>query len=246
MHIKIFKSAILALLILVETSQAQLPENPNDWVCSTESAAEIQQKADAWCKEHLPNDKELDWRKRIGFTMMPGEMTDLNKKNAFDGALRKFLRAQVYTQLSGWGFDQNWRMTGPYVGEFGSGQSYGVHPAVRVYYSPEMVDWMCGNRKGEIPIGAMIIKEMANINEDLGIVKPDNCMHIPDDDKRIPSSWTVMFRTDVTHDQWYWANPTNTPKKADPVNGDGNPPILDKSAFTWENNVPNYSVTPIK
>jgi hypothetical protein len=133
-------------------------------------------------------------------------------------------------------------MTGPYVGEFGSGQSYGVHPAVRVYYSPEMVDWMCGNRKGEIPIGAMIIKEMANINADLGIVKPDNCMHIPDDDKRIPSSWTVMFRTDVTHDQWYWANPTNTPVKVDSVNGDGNPPIVDKSAFTWPKNVPNSPV----
>ena len=61
----------------------------------------------------------------------------------------------------------NWRLTGPYVGKIGSGESFGTHPAVRIYYSPEVVDWLCNGREGEIPDGAMIVKEMHKINKKL-------------------------------------------------------------------------------
>lgn len=238
MHIKTISLAFMAFLYLIETSQAQLPENPNDWVCSSTSNSELENLSAAWCDSNKPSQADMDWRARTGFVLEPGEITDLTVKNAFDLQLRKFLRSRVYSNVLKWSKDQNWRMTGPYVGEFGEGESYGVHPAVRVYYSPEMVVWMCGDRKTELPIGAMIIKEMANIDSKLGVIKNDDCMSIPDEESRLPSSWTVMYRSDVTHDQWYWANPTNTPKQIDPVNGDGNPPILDKSAFVWQDNVP--------
>ncbi|TDR17493.1 hypothetical protein [Marinicella litoralis] len=233
----------MAIFMLTGASHAQLPDNPNDWVCSTAHTAEIERKSAAWCDANKPNLTDLNWRLNVGFVLEPGQMTDLDKKNAFDRQLRNFLRSRVYASELKWAKDLNWRMTGPYVGEFGQGQSYGVHPAVRVYYSPEMVDWMCSDRKSELVKGAMIIKEMASIDQKLGIVKTDDCMHIPDDKDRLPDSWTVMYRTDVTHDQWYWANPTNTPKVIDAVNGDGNPPIIDKSAFTWAKNVPNNPVT---
>ena len=225
--------SILFIFISVQAG-AKLPDNPADWVCSSEPE-DLAQQTKTWCDAHTPSSEDLAWRKNIGFVLEPGELTDLDKKNAFDFALREFLRNRVYDGQLNWAHDLNWRMTGPYVGEFGSqGLSYGVHPAVRVYYSPEMVTWMCSDRSTELPNGAMIIKEMANINQDLGIEKPNDCMRIPDDEARMPSSWTVMFRTDVTHDRWYWANPT--------MKGKGNPPVLDQSAFTDESAVPKSPV----
>ncbi len=226
--------SILFIFISVQVG-AQLPDNPADWVCSSE-AENLAQQTKTWCDAHTPSSEDLAWRKNMGFELEPGELTDLDKKNAFDFALRDFLRNRVYDGKLQWAHDLNWRMTGPYEGEFGAkeAKSYGVHPAVRVYYSPEMVVWMCSNRSTALPNGAMIIKEMANINQDLGIEKPDDCMRIPDDATRMPSSWTVMFRTDVTHDRWYWANPT--------MQGDGNPPVKDQSAFTLESAVPKSPV----
>ncbi len=227
---------VLTVLLMLFAWQArsQLPENPADWVCSSESKG-LAHTTKTWCDTHVPSIEDLAWRKIIGFELEPGQLTNLVKKNAFDFALRDFLRKRVYDGQLKWARDLNWRMTGPYVGEIGpDGKSYGVHPAVRVYYSPEMVGWMCSDRRTELPNGAMIIKEMVSINQDLGVVKPDNCMSIPDDVKRMPDSWTVMFRTDVTHDRWYWANPT--------MQGDGNPPVKDQSAFTLESAVPKSPV----
>jgi len=238
-----FKHTFLVVLFFSSAAvRGQLPENPADWVCSSDSETEIQQQIDKWCDSNKPSSEALNWRANIGFTLEPAEVTQLDKKNAFDDQLRKFLRGRDYDNKLHWASDKHWRMTGPYVGEIGKGKSYGVHPAVRVYYSPEMVVWMCGDRKSELPNGAMVIKEMASINSELGIIKPDNCMSIPDNKERLPDSWTVMYRTGLTHDRWYWANPTNTPSVLDGVNGDGNPPIADKSAFTWEPNVPSSPV----
>jgi hypothetical protein len=215
-------------------STVPLPEKPADWVCSKPNEDTTQAATQAWCAANQPTVEDFNWRERAEFFLEPGQLTELNKKNAFDFQLRDFLRLRVYDQKLNWAHDRDWRLTGPYVGPFGQGESYGVHPAVRVYYSPEMVSWMCSGREGDVPIGAMIIKEMANIDENLGVEKPDNCMKIKKDDKRMPSSWTVMFRTNETHDGWYWANPT--------MSGDGNPPVVDSSAFTAEKAVPKSPV----
>ena len=50
------------------------------------------------------------------------------------------------------------RDTGPFV----LGSNYGTHPAVRIYYSPGIIKWLVNHRKGKIPDGAMIIKEMGS------------------------------------------------------------------------------------
>ena len=48
------------------------------------------------------------------------------------------------------------RDTGPFI----RGEYHGSHPAVRIYYSPEVMNWLKGGYKGEITDGGMIIKEM--------------------------------------------------------------------------------------
>jgi hypothetical protein len=196
------------------------PGDPSTWTCGDETITPEQ--ITAWCGEHK------DRGKPSGLPL-PVDIADPAAKNGYDEALRKFLRDREYRKL-GWVPDQRWRMTGPYVGPFGAGKSYGVHPAVRIWYSPEMVDWMCGGREGEIPDGAMIVKEMHAIKaEDLGLDPNADCMRVDKEPDQIePESWTVMVRAaKQTHDGWYWANPTGS--------GDGNPPILDRSGVTDPN-----------
>ena len=61
----------------------------------------------------------------------------------------------------GWVSDERWRFSGPSVVENGSySHNYGPHFPLRVSYSPEIVDWLCNGREGEIPDGAMIMKAM--------------------------------------------------------------------------------------
>ena len=72
----------------------------------------------------------------------------------FEKQLFQFLGDKKYRELK-WARDKRLRDTGPFL----DGKYYGTHPAVRVYYSPEVVQWLDGGRKGTIPDGAMIIKE---------------------------------------------------------------------------------------
>ena len=160
----------------------------------------------------------------------PASIHELERKNAYDIALRQFLHDREYRS---WLADRRWRLTGPFVGEFGQGKSYGVHPAVRIWYSPEIVRWLCGDRRGEIPDGAMIVKEMQAIDPTVLKIDPAaECMEIAADPSSLePSSWTVMVRhAGQSHDGWYWANPADfDPQAGGKVDG-GNPPILDRSA----------------
>jgi hypothetical protein len=66
------------------------------------------------------------------------------------------------------------RLTGPYVEAdpvlgpllAQDGAAYMTHSRVRVYYSDGVVQWLKHDRKGEIPDGEMIIKEMFTANPD--------------------------------------------------------------------------------
>src|SRR5262249_18988511 len=109
------------------------------------------------------------------------------------------------------------------------------HPAVRIYYSPEMIDWLCGGRQGEIPNGAMIIKEMHAIDPTLEIALDDEgCMEIRAD--VVPTSWAVMVKADTaSFDGWYWANYGAAPQPPVAAFEIGNPPIIDLSAVTSDN-----------
>jgi hypothetical protein len=73
----------------------------------------------------------------------------------YEPLLFDFLESKQYQELD-WAYDKRVRDTGPYI----DGVSYGTHPAVRIYYSPEVYDWLKNGRVGDLPDGAMIIKEM--------------------------------------------------------------------------------------
>jgi hypothetical protein len=67
--------------------------------------------------------------------------------------------------------------------------SDGVHPFIKIYYSPEMWRWMTVNRRqGDPPNGAMLVKEQyPEIGQPL-------------------NGWTVMVKdAGGSHDGWYWA-----------------------------------------
>ncbi len=66
-----------------------------------------------------------------------------------------WLLAREYVTL-GWAVDKGIRDTGPFADQL----YYGTHPAVRMHYSPEVLEWLEGGRQGEIADGAVIVKEM--------------------------------------------------------------------------------------
>lgn len=85
---------------------------------------------------------------------LPSTFSKQNDPAAFQKIVGDFLRNAAYVKL-GWCVDKGVRDTGPYI----DGAYYGTHPAVRVWYSPAAARWVLGGRKGDIPDGAMIIKE---------------------------------------------------------------------------------------
>lgn len=123
----------------------------------------------------------------------------------FNDRLSLFVHASCYETL-GWAKDQlATRNTGPWI----MGWSYGTHPAIRVYYSPEVVQWMAQPEKsrGTIPDNAIIVKVQ---------------FPMPAGTSETPSSFTVMVRDNqASWDGWYWAfygqnvSPTKPPTAGD-------------------------------
>ena len=215
----------IAAMLQASPGQAELPlfpeDKPSEWVCSKPEPT--QAELEDWCAANVGQGKPAQ-------LPPPADIDNLPAKNHYDTALTKFARSYGYREL-GWAADKSWRFTGPYVGEFGEGQSYGVHPAVRMWYSPEMVSWMCNGREGDIDDGAIIIKEMFDIRsssdfEELGVNEDSPCMEVTADPADVdPTSWTIMVRyNNQSWDGWYWGNPAGS--------GYGNPPICDMSAVT--------------
>ena len=81
-------------------------------------------------------------------TFLPDRLPEFQK------ILSGFLQNGDYLKL-GWNEDKGLRDTGPFI----SGKLYGVHPTVKIYYSPGIMKWLIDGRTGMIPDGAMIIKE---------------------------------------------------------------------------------------
>lgn len=211
------------------TDSEGLPNNPNDWVCPGTNITLSQREIDNWCADNADRGIPAPPAFRN-----PPSLDDFAAKNTFDEKYREFIRDRRYANELDWNRDLNWRMTGPYVGAIGFGEFFGVHSAaVRIYYSPEVVEWLCGGRVGAIPDGAMIIKEQHPINESLGIVTDDRgCMDIPVDVE--PTSWTTYVKNNsASFDGWYQgsvrAAPTGNPVPEWQI---GNPTIMDASAVT--------------
>jgi len=119
----------------------------------------------------------------------------------YEVRLHDFLNARTYATL-GWCVDKPMadnfvRDTGPFI----DGTYYGTHPAVRVYYSPEAMEWITGDREAPIKDGAIIVKEM---------FPPPAARYegLPEDEvaDRL-TSWTVMVRDAAgAKDGWHWAD----------------------------------------
>jgi len=114
----------------------------------------------------------------------------------FERQLYAFLDDKRYQDL-GWKRDRGVRDTGPYI----DGTYYGTHPAVRIFYSPEVYEWLVDGRPdGGIPDGAMIIKEM---------YPPPAARYagMSDDELRATvSEWTVMVKdASGSKDGWFWS-----------------------------------------
>ena len=62
--------------------------------------------------------------------------------------LAKFLRDGEYRNLN-WLHDFDVRLTGKYQGTPPSGISFGTHPGTRIFYSPEVIEWLCNDRQGK-------------------------------------------------------------------------------------------------
>ena len=133
----------------------------------------------------------------------------------YETTLYSFLFDREYTDRN-WCVDREARDTGPFI----LGSNYGTHPAVRIYYSPGVINWLRRGRKGEIPDGAMIIKEMfsppaARYNE----LKQSIDTQFADDPKKAAEqfesalqgmleAWTVLVKDkSVSKDGWFWAGP---------------------------------------
>ena len=224
-----------------------LPPDPSQWVCADPEPT--QQEIEQWCADNNGKGQAAN----LGVPG-PGTLLDLKEKNAYDLKLREFYENRDYAEQLNWASDKNWRLTGPIVGDLpqGKGQAqfeqYGVHPAVRIYYSPEMVEWLCDGRQGQIKDGAMVVKEMLSLSNVIVNADDKQCMSLdqdqanqlaaemttdnPDDPAgpkhRKYLSWAVMVKAnDISLDGWYWSSPNHPPK--------GNPPLLDQSAVTQDN-----------
>ena len=127
-------------------------------------------------------------------------------RDEYEKVLYTWINNREYTQLD-WQKDKNVRDTGPFV----LGSNYGTHPAVRIYYSPEVYAWLENDRQGQLPAGSMIIKEMF----EPPAARFEDQRRLYDDPAEWEAmvqasltSWTIMIRDDQTRDGWFWASPT--------------------------------------
>lgn len=108
----------------------------------------------------------------------------------FHDKLLAFLQNTGYMKLH-WCVDKGVRDTGPFV----DSTYLGTHPAVRVYYSPAVMNWLVNGRIDDIPDGAMIVKEM---------YAPGPAARY-EGQPLTPSSWTVMIKDGkASKDGWFW------------------------------------------
>ena len=134
----------------------------------------------------------------------------------FEHEMYDFLQTRKYQDL-GWAVDKGVRDTGPYIKK----RSYGTHPAVRVYYSPEIIAWLLNKRVGTIPDGAMMIKEQYE--------EPAARHHGKSEAELRASlkSWTVMVKdSEGSHDGWFWSNPY-------PSGDDRTPKVVDNHEYPF-------------
>ena len=160
----------------------------------------------------------------------------------FQAQLKSFLSSGKYRTLN-WCEDKKLRDTGPFV----NGVSYGVHPTVKIYYSPSVINWLL-HKDQTIPDGAMIVKEQYS-------APAARYQHQPP--KRI-NGWTIMVKDSKgSQDGWYWAEiwdaqcvDNNNPPFAVPYAGFGlycvrcHASAEREHTFTYANNIKGFPGDP--
>jgi hypothetical protein len=129
---------------------------------------------------------------------LPSAYATNQDPQAYQKLLYAYLDGAAY-KTQGWCGDKAVRDTGPWI----DNAYQGTHPAVRIYYSPEVMQWLVGGRKGELPDGAMIIKEQYS---------PPSARYAGMNETQLDAAfavfkdWTIMIRDRKgAADGWYWA-----------------------------------------
>lgn len=142
---------------------------------------------------------------------LPSELPLLD----YQAKLYPFVADRVFAD-EGWVRDKSWRDTGPFLLD----TNYGIHPAVRIYYSPEVIEWLEGGRQGAMADGAIVVKEMAQppsarYNE----YRATLVAQYPDDPEQVEKemltflretgglNWTVMVKDSaLSHGGWFFGS----------------------------------------
>ncbi|MGB0514567.1 MAG: hypothetical protein ACPGJE_06980, partial [Wenzhouxiangellaceae bacterium] len=143
----------------------------------------------------------------------------------YQQALNTWINCFSYKRVAGVAVDKEVRQTGPFV----ELKNYGTHPAVRIWYSPGVVNWLVNGRPAveghaspeDLPDGAFIIKEMyqppANIYNELAATPAFRQDGSGDALEALLESligsWTIMIkdRNGPSADGWYWAQTEPNP-----------------------------------
>jgi len=134
--------------------------------------------------------------------MPPLNVRGQNEK--FDQALLEYVKGGCYRTADGWRGDKAVRGTGPFT----NGTNWGTHYAsVRIWYSPEVVQWLENGRNGDIPTGSVIIKEQFQPTNRASA--PPACFQYMNEKSLTSpanlSDWSIMIkRKGASKDGWYW------------------------------------------
>src|SRR5579862_8222600 len=149
-----------------------------------------------------PNAQPVPQALKLPAFLPPGEPVDVEKQ------LLAYLNTLEYRNL-GWCRDKWVRDTGPLI----QGTAATVHPAVHIYYSPEVSKWLVNGRKGDIPDGAVIIKEQ------FSPVPATRYRDIAEKDLGCSNDWTIMIKNSKgAFDGWFWAEVWNGSKPSNSMN----------------------------
>ncbi len=123
----------------------------------------------------------------------------------FEAKLETFMAGYCY-RAQGWMHDGSIR------------SSDGVHPFIKIYYSPQMWRWMTVNhRQGQPPDGSMLVKEQY----------PEPTAPLDE--------WTIMVKdAKGSHDGWYWADlssPTSSAPSTTTAEGTGSTKSCPEAVF---------------